>query len=142
MRTSITPRVNPETADFWAGCAIGELRAQRCGECGKLRFPPQPMCGNCNSFRRSWEPISGLGTVYAFSVVTGEGAEAPLPGAHGLPFGIAIVELEDGVRMVTDFDTEVLEDLVIGTPVEVFFEPVNEDINLPRFALREPDADA
>jgi uncharacterized OB-fold protein len=135
MRTSIVPHVRAETRGYWEGCARGELSAQRCVNCGRLRFPPQPMCPNCHSMRREWVPISGAGAIYSFSVVTGEGAEPQLPGARGLPFAIAVIELDDGIRMVTDFDTEEIERLAIGSRVEVFFEPVDEQIQMPRFAL-------
>jgi uncharacterized OB-fold protein len=135
MRTAIMPHVRAETRAYWEGCARGELSAQRCNECGRLRFPPQPMCPSCRSMQREWVPISGAGAIYSFSVVTGEGAEPQLPGARGLPFAIAVIELDDGIRMVTDFDTEEIEKLTIGARVEVFFEPINEQIQMPRFAL-------
>jgi uncharacterized OB-fold protein len=133
MRTTIKPRVTLETEGFWEGCREHELRAQSCDDCGHLRFPPQPMCPQCHSFARSWKAIAGRGKVYTFSVVTGEGPEPPLPGAHGFPYGVVLVELDAGVRMLTDADTEVLGKLKMGAPMEVLFERIDDEITLPRF---------
>jgi uncharacterized protein len=137
VRTGIVPRVTPETAGFWEGARHGELRAQRCGSCGALRFPAQPMCPRCRSFDRVWTALSGRGTIHTFSIVTGEGAEPPLPGTHGWPYAVVLVELEEGVRMLSDADTESLDRLRVGAPVQVFFEVVSEEITLPRFRLAE-----
>jgi uncharacterized OB-fold protein len=91
------------------------------------------MCPACNSFARSWAAISGRGTVYSFSIVTGAGPEPPLPGTHGWPYAVVLVELESGIRMISDADTEAIDDLQVGTPVEVIFEAIDDDISLPRF---------
>jgi uncharacterized OB-fold protein len=135
MRSSIVPRVNAETAGYWNFCRQNVLSAQKCGSCGRLRFPPQPMCPSCRSLERSWTPISGEGTVYTFSVVTGAGTEPLLPGVHGLPYAVAVIELDEGIRMVTDFDTEDLGHLKVGARVRAVFERVNDDIAAPRFEL-------
>jgi uncharacterized OB-fold protein len=137
VRTGIVPRVTPETAGFWEGTRRGELRAQQCGACGARRFPAQPMCPRCQSFDRAWTPLSGRGTVYSFSIVTGEGPEPPLPGTYGWPYAVVLVELEESVRMLSDADTESLDRLRVDAPVEVFFEPVSEEITVPRFRLTE-----
>lgn len=139
MRTTVVPRVTAETQEFWTFCRSGVLSVQRCSDCGRWRFPPQPMCSECNSLSRTWEPVEGRGSLYTFTVVTGEGYEEPLPGEHGHPFALAIVELplENAVRMVTDLDTEWLERLVIGMPMHVVFERVSDHIHLPRFVPAE-----
>lgn len=85
----------------------------------------------------SWEPVDGHATLYSYTVVPGPGAawEPPLPGEHGYPFAVAIVEIgvDETVRMVTDIGTEWLERIRIGMPMSVVFERVNAEINLPRF---------
>jgi uncharacterized OB-fold protein len=133
MRTSITPRLNPETEGFWEGCRAGELRAQRCGECGRLRFPPQPMCPACNSMARSWTAIADTGRISSFSVVTGEGPEPMLPGTEAVPYAVAVVELDAGIRMVTDIDAAEIEHLTVGAPVTAAFERISDEVSLPRF---------
>jgi uncharacterized OB-fold protein len=137
MRTTVIPRVTRETQEFWGHCRNGVLSVQRCSECDHWRFPPQPMCPECNSTSRSWVPVDGRGALYTYTVVTGPDAgwEPGLPGEHGHPFALAIVELDPGnpVRMVTDIDTDLLEQLEIGKPMRVVFERVNDEIHLPRF---------
>lgn len=137
MRTTVVPRVTPETAGFWAHCRDGVLSVQQCSDCGHRRFPPQPMCSQCHSRSSSWAPVDPNATLYTYTVVPGPGAtwEAPLPGEHGYPFAIAIVELgtANPVRMVTDIGTEWLDRIRIGMPMTVVFERVNDEINLPRF---------
>lgn len=90
----------------------------------------------------TWEPVEGSGTLYTYTVETGLGDEAPLPGEHGYPFAIAVVELAvstegNSVRMMTDINTEHLEHLWIGMPMRVAFEVVNDDVTLPRFVPSE-----
>lgn len=146
MRTTIVPRVTPETSEFWDYCRQGVLSVQRCSDCERWRFPPQPMCPECHSVSRSWEPVDASATLYTYTVVTGPGAdwEGSLPGEHGYPFVVGIVELALGagdVRMVTDIDTDWIERLEIGMPLKVVFERVNDDVHLPRFVpldAREP----
>ncbi len=93
------------------------------------------MCPACHSRSRTWEPVEGRGSLFTYTVVTGGGYEDPLPGEHGHPFALAIVELplDDPVRMVTDVDTEWAERLEIGMPMRVVFEQVSDEIHLPRF---------
>jgi uncharacterized OB-fold protein len=78
--------------------------------------------------------------VYTWSVVTGEGAEPLLPGLHGFPYGVVVVELEAGVRMVSDVDTASVGQLRKGLPMKVVFEDIDDDITLPRFVPVEPPA--
>jgi uncharacterized protein len=134
-RNDIRPKIIPATESFWAGCRTGELRVQRCGSCGRLRYPAQPMCPRCRSTDRSWVAVSGRGTVYTFSVVTGHGPEALLPGTREVPYGVAVIELEEGPRMVTDIDADALTLLRIGAPARVVFERIDDEISLPRFEI-------
>jgi hypothetical protein len=92
------------------------------------------MCPACRSMERDWVPVAGTGQIYAYSVITGAGGEKPLPGTQGIPYAVAIIELDEGIKMVTDFDTEVLDSLHVGMPVRAIFERLNDDITIPRFA--------
>jgi uncharacterized protein len=136
MRTSLIPRSLPEFEGFWEGCRLGELRVQQCKRCEALRFPPQPLCPDCQSPERAWVPVAGQGSVYTYSINTGEGAAGPvLPGEHGFPYAVAVIELDCGPRMIADFDTEVLPSLVIGARVEVTFEDFGGGLIGPNFVL-------
>jgi uncharacterized OB-fold protein len=134
-RNDIRPKVTSATEGFWAGCREGELRVQRCESCRRLRYPAQPMCPQCRSLTSAWVAVSGLGRVYTFSVVTGHGPEALLPGTREVPYGVAVIELDEGPRMVTDVDADALERLRIGARANVVFERLDDEISLPRFAI-------
>ncbi|WP_221176876.1 bifunctional MaoC family dehydratase N-terminal/OB-fold nucleic acid binding domain-containing protein [Nocardioides pocheonensis] len=127
----VRPQMNRDTQFFWEGTAAGELRIQKCNACGELRHPPGPMCPTCHAADRGYVVASGRGRVFSFLV-----HHAPqLPGKE-LPATLALVELEEGVRMVG----EVLagrERIEIGTPVQVVFEKIDDDLTLAQWELVE-----
>lgn len=141
MRTSLVPHSTPELDGFWEGARAGELRVQQCLSCQRLRFPPQPMCHDCQSDKRAWVRVDGSGTVYTFSINTGLGAAGPvLPGEHGFPYAVVVVELDCGVRMMGNMDTEALPGLRIGAPVTVVFEDIGGGLVGPNFVLSTPSS--
>jgi uncharacterized OB-fold protein len=83
-------------------------------------------------------PVAGRGSVYTYSINTGEGAAgAVLPGEHGFPYAVVVVELDSGPRMIADFDTDALPTLAIGARVEVTFEDFGGGIVGPNFVLSD-----
>ncbi|GAB3013392.1 Zn-ribbon domain-containing OB-fold protein [Mycobacterium bourgelatii] len=117
MASRLAPTISPDTEFFWSGLADHKLLIQRCADCGTLRVPPRPMCGNCQSLK--WDPIesSGRGTVYSFVMPK----YPPLPFIQ-YPYVVALIELDEGVRIVSnlcDIEPEAIE---VGMPVEVFYE--------------------
>ncbi|MBI3744800.1 MAG: hypothetical protein HY261_11035, partial [Chloroflexi bacterium] len=60
---------DPDTKDFWDACNKGDLRIQKCSQCGKFRYPPQPGCVKCGSMKYDWMKSSGKGKVFSFSLV-------------------------------------------------------------------------
>jgi uncharacterized protein len=112
--------VGRDNAFFWEGVEAGELRIQRCGGCGVLRHPPAPLCADCGSTEQGWVVGSGRGTVH--SHVTHH--HPPLPGVE-LPHVVLLVELEEGVRLISELAPGADRSVVrIGLPVAVSFEPV------------------
>ena len=91
----LRPVVSRDTAFFWEGTALGELRIQRCGTCGALRHPPGPGCPRCGADRPDHTVGAGTGRVYSYVVHH----HPPVPGRRA-PFVVALVELTEGVRMV------------------------------------------
>jgi uncharacterized OB-fold protein len=76
--------------------------------------------------------------VYTYSVNTGQGAAGPvLPGEHGFPYAVAVIELDSGPRMIADFDTEALPNLVIGARVKAIFEDFGGGIVGANFVLAD-----
>jgi len=124
------PYIHDETLPFWEGCKNHELRLQKCPDCGQIRFYPRSICSNCLSGNTEWVKAGGKGRVYSYTVSYRPAAEAFL---EDLPYNIAIIELDEGVRMMSNIVDCADEDLKIGMPVEVVFDDVTPDITLPRF---------
>ena len=114
------PPIGRDNAFFWDGVQAGELRLQTCNGCGVLRHPPQPLCDSCGSTSQGWVVSTGRGVV--FSHVTHH--YPPLPGVE-LPHTVLLVELEEGVRLVSEFATGVDASVVrVGLRVQIAFTPV------------------
>jgi hypothetical protein len=122
----LRPAVSPDTRFFWDGTAAGELRIQRCGECGALRHPPGPMCPACGAARPEYVVAAGTGEVYSYVVHH----HPPVPG-RDLPIVIALVALPEGVRMVGELLGVSPERVAVGLPVTVSFVRVDDDLTLP-----------
>ena len=122
------PVPTPETMHYWEGTALGELRFQRCRACDATYFPPQPFCPECASDDIEIVRSSGRGFLYSY-VIT----ERAAPGFTA-PYVIAVVELDEGPRLLTNLvDVEPDPDVLpIDLPVEVVFETVGE-VALPMF---------
>ena len=130
------PIPNELTAGFWSAAARHQLVVQRCGGCGALRHYPQPMCPHCHATEWAWQELSGRGTVHTFTVTH----QAFHPAwADRVPFVVATVELEEGVRMVSDLPSDDLDRVAIGMAVECWFEdhvdPDGTAFSFPRFRL-------
>ena len=122
------PLPTQDTREYWEGCRRHELLIQKCRKCGALRFYPRPMCPECNSMEYDWIKACGKGRVYSWTV-----AVRQFHPAFEVPYVIAIVELEEGVRMTTNVINCKPEELYVGMPVEVIFEDVSEEITIPKF---------
>jgi uncharacterized OB-fold protein len=124
---AIRPSINRDTEYFWDGCREGELRIQRCGGCGLLRHPPGPMCPECGATKPKYLVSDGRGVVYSYVVHH----HPQVPGKQ-TPFVIALVELDEGVRMLGELDGEPS----IGLPVEVVFTKVDDELTMPSWRPR------
>jgi uncharacterized protein len=118
---AIRPAINRDTEYFWEGCKQGELRIQRCGQCGLLRHPPGPMCPECGATKPKYLVSEGRGEVYSYVVHH----HPQVPGKQ-TPFVIALVELDEGVRMLGELAGEPR----VGLPVEVVFTEVDDDLTM------------
>lgn len=117
MATRLAPSISPDTEFFWSGLKDHKLLIQRCTDCKTLRVPPRPMCGNCQSL--NWDSIesTGRGTVYSFVMPQ----YPPLPFLQ-YPYVVVLVELEEGVRIVSNLRDIEPAAVEVGLPVEVFYE--------------------
>lgn len=124
------PVLRDLTGEFYAWCKRHEFRIQRCTSCGAWRHVPRELCAACGSWEWTWERVSGRGHVFTWTV-----AERPMHPAFGadVPYAVVVVELEEGVRVVSRVDGCAPADLAIGMPVEVKFDDVTDDVTLPVF---------
>lgn len=127
------PKPTPETMHFWDGTNAGELRLQRCCECDKAYFPPRPFCPDCGSRSVKVVKASGRATLYSYVI-----NERAMPGFTA-PYGICVVELEEGPRMMTNIVgcPQTPEALQLDMPLTVVFEKQNDAITLPLFRPAE-----
>lgn len=126
------PRPTRLSAPFWDGCREGKLLVQHCLDCGAYTFIPQPCCGSCLGPRLEWVETSGRGTLYSFTTV-----HRPQQPVFDVPYTVVIVELEEGVHMLSNLKGVAPEDVAIGTPLAVVFERMSEEITLPYFEVRD-----
>lgn len=133
-RTWHLPQPDPETEPYWDAAREGRLLIKRCTACGKPFFYPRTYCPSCWSADTEWIEASGLGTVYTFTVVH----QNDLPPFNDrVPYVVAIVELQEGVRMTANVEGIAPEDVRCDMAVRVSFreEARSEDdvVALPVF---------
>ncbi len=124
------PGVDWETRAYWEGCGRHELILQRCRGCGTLQHRPRALCVSCLRDEIEHFPASGRGTVYSFTVTHQNQASGF---REALPYVLAYVELEEGVRLLTNIVGCAPEDVRIGLPVEVEYADLEGEIAVPRF---------
>jgi uncharacterized protein len=124
------PVITPETAHFWEGTREGELRLQHCADCGRGYFPPRPFCPRCSGANIEISVASGRAALLSYVI-----SHLPAPGFTP-PYVIAIVELEEGPRMLTNIigcDPSP-EALALDMPLKAKFVRVSDEITLVLFA--------
>jgi len=128
----IRPPRGHDNGWWWDGVDAGEILIQKCSDCGELRHPPRPMCGSCQSLR--WESIAskGTGSVHSFVVMH----HPQIPG-YGFPLAVALIDLDEGTRLVSNVVGCEPEAVHIGMRVEGFVEQVDDDFKLPMFRPAE-----
>jgi uncharacterized OB-fold protein len=122
------PVETPDTAFFWAAAARGELVALGCAECGDLRHPPRPMCPVCHSTKRALRRLSGRGRVLSWIV-----PRHPAPIGFDEPPIVALVDLEEGIRLVSNLVDVAPEAIAPRMPLEVTFAPTAGGRAVPVF---------
>jgi len=122
----IRPMVNRDSAFFWEGTREHELRIPKCNACGALRFPPGPACQECDAYDRGYVVSSGRGTVFSYVVHR----HPPVPGKE-LPILIALIDVEEGVRMVGEVEGVSDDEISIGMELRVDFRDVDDELTLP-----------
>ncbi|MGH9901584.1 MAG: Zn-ribbon domain-containing OB-fold protein [Pyrinomonadaceae bacterium] len=124
------PKPDHDSRAYWEAARRHELVLQQCAACARFRFYPRVVCPHCFSDGFEWRRAAGRGTVYSFTVIH----RAPFPAFRDkVPYVLALIELDEGVRMMTNVVGCDPDAVRIGMPVEVTFEDVTEEVTLPQF---------
>lgn len=115
------PRPDAQTQAYWDGAAMGELRYQCCADCARVQLMPRSLCERCQSCHLDWKVSRRTGTVLTFTTVY----RAPLPVFKDMvPYVIAIVDMDEGFRVMANARQNICEGLAIGTRVRIGFQDV------------------
>lgn len=124
------PRMEGLAKQFYDWCSKGELRFQQCSACGALRYVPRDLCASCGSLESEWVRSKGSGRVFTYTIAV----RAMHPAfASEVPYAVAIVELDEGLRMLSRVVDCPPDELRIGMLVYVDFQTVSETVTLPVF---------
>jgi len=128
--TRTLPPETELTKPYWDGCNVGELRLQQCNDCHRHQFYPRTVCSHCDSRQLNWVTAAGEGRIASFTVV-----RRAISRAYSAPYVVALIDLAEGVRMmsnVVDADPEAVR---VGDHVRVDFEAWSEALSLPVFRI-------
>jgi len=130
IATRPLPEITPLTQPFWSAAKERRLVIQRCDDCAAYRFPPEPACVFCASPRSTWTELSGRATLWSWTV----GHPPLLPYFAGrAPWAVAVVQLEEGPRMVTSLAGVAIEEYAIGMALVTDYEDIGGEITLVVF---------
>lgn len=124
---------NQVVKEFYDGTKKHKLLVQHCNACGKNIFYPKTFCPYCWSENIGWIESSGKGKLYTYTVCISNVSEAFAP---DLPYIVGVVDLEEGVRLLTNIVDCKPEDVTCDMGVEVVFRDVTEEFTLPLFKPR------
>lgn len=115
---------------FYDGAREHRLMIQHCTTCGVVMWPVKSRCDNCMQPTVNWVQASGKASLYSFALMH----QVYHPGfASEVPYIIAQVDLEEGLRILTNIVGCSSSDLQIGMPLEVTFEVITDEVTLPKF---------
>ncbi|MFW6073983.1 MAG: Zn-ribbon domain-containing OB-fold protein [Chloroflexota bacterium] len=129
------PKPDPITQPYWDSVKDHAMKIQKCGDTGKFFFYPRGVSPYTGTKDVSWEPVSGNGTIYAFTIIPE--ARRAWPGfGDDAPYVVAMVDLEEGnARLMTHIVNVEAdpEHVKVGMPVKVVYDDVTDEITLPKF---------
>lgn len=126
------PTIDHDNRPFWEGARAGELRMQKCCGCDHIRYPITDLCPQCLSGEFEWQRLSGRGKVFS-TIVFHQVYHAAFAGE--VPYNVSLIQLDEGPRMFSNVVGIPPSDVKVGDVVEAVFDPVGEDITLPRFRI-------
>jgi uncharacterized OB-fold protein len=128
----VPPVADTFSQAWWDACRARRLLVRRCDDCGALHFPPRRACPTCWSERVDWHEVRGHGSLYSYSVVR----ENDLPAFRdAVPYVVAVIELEEGPRLMSTVVDSAAATVTVDAPVEVVFVDRGE-WTFPAFRVR------
>jgi len=129
--TKPLPMIEPEAQPYWDSLKQHQMKVQRCADCSRWTFAPRTMCPGCMGVNLEWTPVSGKATVY--STCNFHHGFRPGYKKEDLPYNLSIVELEEGVRMMTNVVGIPVSEVKIGMPLQLEYDDVTDEITLAKF---------
>jgi len=124
------PRADIISKDFWEAAKRHELIVQRCQQCNEHILYPRQICPRCLSSKLEWVKVSGKGRIYTHSVIY----QPAHPGfVNDIPYVLAIIELDEGPRILSNIVECVPEDVKVDMPVTAVFDDVTPEVTLIKF---------
>ena len=124
------PKPSPWSQPFWDAAREHRLVLRRCNTCGAYQHPPYPYCEVCYQEEFSWVDAAGRASLFAFTV---NRSAVPYPFVADLPYVTAIVELAEGVRMISNIVECDNGSLRNGMELEVVFNAISDEYTLPQW---------
>ena len=128
------PVITEENRPFWEGCQQEKFLLQYCESCQRYQFYPRLYCMQCGFEGLRWKEVSGHGVIYSYTIIHQNRSPEFMP---DVPYNVAIVQLEEGPRMLSSIVDIAPAELHVDLPVSVVFEKVTDTISLPRFRPRK-----
>ena len=128
--TKPLPVPSPESLPYWEGLHAGKLLMPCCGDCGHWWFPPSLLCPRCNAAGWTWRQAAGRGRIFSYVVYHRVYHQAF---AGDVPYAVAVIELDEGPRMVSNVVGMPPDQLKCDMKVEIVYERVSDTITLPKF---------
>jgi uncharacterized OB-fold protein len=126
----LSPELDELAAAFYQECGKGRLCFQRCSSCGRWRHLPRHLCAACGSAEWAWAPSSGRGRIHSWTVTH----RTPHPVfAASVPYAVVVVEMDEGVRLVSGLRGLDPAALALDLPVRVELEPATGGMAVPWF---------
>ena len=137
---ALLPPIDELNAPFWEAARKGELQIMQCAQCARWLHPPRPMCPDCHSTRSRWVALSGRGTIWSYVVPHPPLLPEFMDVAPYTGITVALDEhptlrllgnlVKGAGGAINEIDPATIR---IGEPVRVIFEPITEEIHLPRW---------
>ena len=124
------PKPSKWSQPFWDNAKKHKLTLKKCKDCGHIDHPPYLYCTNCSSDNSEWVEASGKGKLVAYAVNT---YMVPFPFWDDMPYVVAMIELEEGVRMISNIVECNPDELKNGMALEVVFDDVSDEFTLPKW---------